>query len=65
MEKIEIDAKKLDLLKRSNDLLDKTRKNASKFSKERKILLDLTVDKNVNYDKWESILEEYEKTLIL
>jgi hypothetical protein len=53
------------LLKRSNDLLDKTRKNASKFSKERKILLDLTVDKNVNYDKWESILEEYEKTLIL
>jgi hypothetical protein len=65
LEKIEIDAKKLDLLKRSNDLLDKTRKNASKFSKERKILLDLTVDKNVNYDKWESILEEYEKTLIL
>lgn len=51
-----MDPKKLDLLKRSNNLLEKTKKEYMKYEKERKTLLDLTRNESVDYDEWENIL---------
>ncbi len=60
MDTLKIDSRKLDLLKRSNDLLEKTKKNYKKFVKERKLLLELTTNKSTDYDEWENILRSIE-----
>lgn len=58
-----IDPKKLDLLKRSNNLLEKTKKEYMKYEKERKILLELTRSESVDYDEWENILTSIENLI--
>lgn len=60
MNNLEIDNKKLDLLKRSNMLLEKTKKNHKMFQEERKLLLKLTSDKSLDYEIWENILTSIE-----
>lgn len=56
MSELKINPKKLDLLKRSNELLEKTKKNYKKYEKERKLILELTTSDSVDYEKWENIL---------
>ncbi len=57
MSNFEINARRLNLLKRSNELLDRTRTNYKKYEKERKLLLELTRCESVDYDEWENILK--------
>lgn len=54
------DEKKLNLLKRSNILLEKTKKNCNVYKEERKLLLKLTTDKTIDYEIWEKILDSLE-----
>lgn len=61
MYNLEIDPKKLNLLKRSNVLLEKTKKEYKKYEKERKILLELTSNIPVDCEDWENILNDIEK----
>lgn len=56
MSELKIDSKKLELLKRSNKLLEMTKKNYKKYEKERKLILELTTSDSVNYEQWENIL---------
>lgn len=63
MYNLEIDSRKLDLLKRSNELLEKTKKKYKKYESERKTLLELTTNTSIEYDEWENILDSIE-TLI-
>ncbi len=63
MSNLEIENRKLDLLKRSNNLLEKTKKNYKMYQEERKLLLKLTTDKSIDYEVWEKILDSVE-TLI-
>lgn len=58
-----MDPKKLDLLKRSNNLLEKTKKEYMKYEKERKTLLDLTRNESVDYDEWKNILTSIENLI--
>ncbi|MDO5555395.1 MAG: hypothetical protein Q4G09_01690 [Clostridia bacterium] len=60
MENLEINSRKLELLKRSNILLEETKSNYKKYYKERQILLELTRNKLVNYEQWEHILKYFE-----
>ena len=60
MNNFEIDNKKFDLLRRSNELLEKTKKNYKLYPEERKLLLKLTTNKNIDYEIWEKILEAIE-----
>ena len=61
MNDFEIDTRRLNLLKRSNKLLEKTRTNYKKYENERKLLLKLTKCKSIDYDEWEKILKSIEK----
>lgn len=58
-----IDYQKLSLLTRSNIFLEKTKKEASKYSEERKLLLKLSSDENVNCEIWAQKLKEFEEML--
>ncbi|MBQ3145112.1 MAG: hypothetical protein IJB90_00745 [Clostridia bacterium] len=49
--------KRLELLKRSNNLLEKTNKNYKIYQEERKLLFKLTTDNSINYEVWEKILD--------
>lgn len=60
MSELKIDQKKLELLKRSNELLEMTKKNYKKYEKERKIILELTTSNSVDYEQWENILMSIE-----
>ena len=50
-------------LKRSNQILEKTKKHSNKYSKERHILFNYTMDPNPNYEEWKHFLESFEETL--
>lgn len=63
MNSLEIDSKKLVLLKKSNELLEKTRENYKKYEKERKTLLELTRNESVDYDEWENTLISIENLI--
>lgn len=65
MENLEINSKKLELLKRSNKLLEATKSDYKKYEKERKILLELTRNSLVNYEEWEHILKNFEYMVYL
>ena len=56
MENLEINNKKLELLRRSDILLEATKSEYKKYIKERKMLLELTQNPHVNYEQWEHIL---------
>ncbi len=58
-----IDPKRLDLLRKSNKLLEMTKKEYMKYEKERKILLELTRNQSVDYYEWESILTSIENLI--
>ena len=60
MYNLNIDSKKLELLKRSNNLLERTRKKYKKYEIERKLLLELTTNMPEDYAKWEKILDSIE-----
>ena len=60
MYNLNIDSKKLELLKRSNNLLERTRKKYKKYESERKLLLELTTNMPEDYAKWEKILDSIE-----
>lgn len=60
MYNLDIDSSKLDLLKRSNDLLERTKKEYKKYEKERKLLLDLTTNIPEDCTKWKKILDSIE-----
>lgn len=60
---LEIDPKRLDLLKKSNELLERTKKEYKKYEKERKIILELTRSKSVDYDEWKNILTSIENLI--
>lgn len=63
MNDLEINPIKLDLLKRSNKLLEKTKKDYKKYEKERKMLLELTRNSSIDYDEWEQILVSIERLI--
>lgn len=63
MDILEIDPKRLDLLKKSNELLERTKKEYKKYEKERKIILELTRSKSVDYDEWKNILTSIENLI--
>jgi len=52
--------KQYDFLKRTNDLLEKTKKDAKKYAKERYDLFNYTMDNNPNYEEWEKALKDFE-----
>jgi len=58
-----IDPKRLDLLRKSNKLLEMTKKQYMKYEKERKKILELTRNESVDYDEWENILISIEKLI--
>lgn len=60
---LEIDPKRLNLLKKSNELLERTKKEYKKYEKERKIILELTRSKSVDYDEWKNILTSIENLI--
>lgn len=60
---LEIEPKRLDLLKKSNELLERTKKDYKKYEKERKIILELTRSNSVDYDKWKNILTSIENLI--
>ena len=60
METLEINDRKLELLKRSNNLLEETKFEYKKYIKERKMLLELTQNPHVNYEEWEHIINYLE-----
>lgn len=60
---LEIDPKRLNLLKKSNQLLERTKKEYKKYEKERKIILELTRSKSVDYDEWKNILTSIENLI--
>ncbi len=56
MDILKMDSKRLDLLRKSNALLEKTKKEYKKYENERRILLELTRNESIDYDEWENIL---------
>ena len=52
MNNLEITNKKLELLKRTNKLLEETRLEFRKYEKERKLLLEFTRDSNPNTEQY-------------
>ena len=65
MESLEINNKKLELLKRSNKLLEATKSDYKKYEKERKLLLELTRNNSINYEEWENTLKIFENMVYL
>lgn len=60
MSVLEFDSKKLELLKRTTLLLEKTKKNYKMYHEERKLLFKLTTDNSIDYKTWEKILDSLE-----
>lgn len=65
MNKFDITNKKLELLKRTNKLLEETKLEFRKYEKERKLLLKFTRDSNPNTEQWEQILAYLESIINL
>ena len=65
MNKFDITNKKLELLKRTNKLLEETKIEFRKYEKERKLLLEFTRDSNPNTEQWEQILAYLESIINL
>ena len=65
MNNLEITNKKLELLKRTNKLLEETKIEFRKYEKERKLLLKFTRDSNPNTEQWEQILAYLESIINL
>ncbi len=65
MNKFDITNKKLELLKRTNKLLEETKIEFRKYEKERKLLLKFTRDSNPNTEQWEQILAYLESIINL
>ena len=65
MNKFYITNKKLELLKRTNKLLEETKIEFRKYEKERKLLLKFTRDSNPNTEQWEQILAYLESIINL
>ena len=57
MNNLDIENKRLELLNRSNVLLEKTKKNQKLYQEERKLLFKLTTDNSIDYEVWEKILD--------
>ena len=57
MSNLDFENKRLGLLKRSNILLEKTKKNHKLYQEERKLLFKLTTDTSIDYKVWEKILD--------
>lgn len=57
MNNLDFENKRLELLKRSNTLLEKTKKNCKLYQEERKLLFKLTTDTSIDYEVWEKILD--------
>lgn len=57
---LDFDSKKLELLKRTTLLLEKTKKNYKMYQEERKLLFKLTTDNSIDYKTWEKILDSIE-----
>lgn len=55
--------KQYSFLKRTNDLLEKTKKDINKYAKQRYTLFNYTLDNNPNYEEWEKALKDFEKSL--
>jgi nicotinic acid phosphoribosyltransferase len=65
MNNLEITNKKLELLKRTNKLLEETKLEFKKYEKERKLLLEFTQNSNPNTEQWEQILAYLESIINL
>ncbi len=65
MNKFDITNKKLELLKRTNKLLEETKLEFRKYEKERKLLLEFTQHSNPNTEQWEQILAYLESIINL
>lgn len=65
MNKFDITNKKLELLKRTNKLLEETKIEFRKYEKERKLLLKFTRDSNPNTEQWDQILAYLESIINL
>lgn len=63
MDILKMDSKRLDLLRKSNALLEKTKKEYKKYGNERRILLELTRNESIDYDEWENILISIENLI--
>ncbi len=63
MDILKMDSKRLDLLRKSNALLEKTKKEYKKYGNERRILLELTRNESIDYDEWENILTSIENLI--
>lgn len=57
MNNLDFENKRLELLNRSNVLLEKTKKNQKLYQEERKLLFKLTTDNSIDYEVWEKILD--------
>ena len=57
MNNLDFENKRLELLKRSNILLEKTKKNCKLYQEERKLLFKLTTDTSIDYEVWKKILD--------
>ena len=60
MKNLKSNDKKLDLLKRTTILLEKTKNDYKMYQEERKLLLKLTTDKFIDFEIWEKILDAME-----
>ena len=65
MNNLEITNKKLELLKRTNKLLEETKIEFKKYEKEIKLLLEFTQNSNPNTEQWEHILVYLESIINL
>jgi len=57
MNNLDFENKRLELLKRSNILLEKTKNNFKQYQEERKLLFKLSTDTSIDYELWEKILD--------
>ena len=65
MSKFDMTNKKLELLKRTNKLLEETKLEFRKYEKERKLLLEFTQNSNPNTEQWEQSLVYIESIINL
>jgi len=57
MNNLDFENKRLELLKRSNNLLEKTKNHFKQYQEERKLLFKLSTDTSIDYELWEKILD--------
>lgn len=62
---MEIDDLRIKLLKRSNDILERTKTNFENYQEERLTLLKFTEDENPNYKLWEHMVVFFESVVNL